>query len=56
MFHIIFGDFVNNPLSSGSNFVWQKMPLFSLFDFPRAMRLEKEQLLGLRFGNFETEK
>jgi len=28
-----FGDFLNNPLSSGFNSVWQKTPSVSIFDF-----------------------
>ncbi len=38
-----FGDFLNNPLSFGSNSVWQNTPLFSVFDFPGATGLEKGQ-------------
>ncbi len=56
MFYIVFGDFLNNPLSSGSNYVWQKTHLFSIFDFPGATGLEKGQGQGPRFGNFETNK
>jgi hypothetical protein len=33
MFYDVLGDFLNNSLSSGSNYVWQKTPLFSVFDF-----------------------
>jgi hypothetical protein len=33
MFYDVLGDFPNNPPSSGFNSVWQKMPLFSLFEF-----------------------
>jgi hypothetical protein len=36
MFYVVLGDFINNPISSGSNYVWQKTPLFSVFAFPRA--------------------
>ena len=56
MFYIVFGDFLNNPLSSGSNSVWQKTPSVSIFDFPGATGLEKGQGQGPRFGNFETNK
>ena len=49
-----FGDFLNNPLSFGSNSVWQKTPIFSVFDFPGATVLEKGQGQRPRFGNFET--
>ncbi|KAM0877988.1 hypothetical protein ACQ4PT_035169 [Festuca glaucescens] len=36
MFYIVFGDFLNNPLSSGFNYVWQKTPFVSIFDFSGA--------------------
>jgi hypothetical protein len=39
MIYDVLGDFVNNLLSSGSNYVWQETPPFSVFDFPGAMGL-----------------
>jgi hypothetical protein len=36
MFYDVLGDFLNNPLSSGSNSVWQKTPLFIVFDITGA--------------------
>ena len=56
MFYDVLGDFLNNPLSSGSNFVWQETPLFSVFDFSGATGLQKGQGQGTRFGIFETNK
>lgn len=56
MFYIVFRDFLNNPLSPGSNSVWQKTPLFSVFDFPGATGHKKEQGQGPHFGNFKTNK
>jgi hypothetical protein len=31
MFYDVLGDFLNNPPSSSSNFVYQKTPLFTVF-------------------------
>jgi hypothetical protein len=56
MFFDVFWDFLNNPLSFGYNSVWQKTPLFSVFDFPAATGLEKGQGQRPRFGIFETNK
>jgi hypothetical protein len=56
MFYIVFGDFLNNPLSFGSNSVWQKMPLLSVFGFLGAPGLGKGQGQGPLFGIFETNK
>ena len=50
-----FGDFLNNPLSSGFNSVLQKRPSFSIFDFPGATGLGIEQTQSPRFRNFETD-
>ena len=50
-----FGDFLNNPLSSGFNSVLQKRPSFSVFDFPGATGLRIEQTQSPRFRNFETD-
>jgi hypothetical protein len=47
MFYIVFGDFLNNPLSFGFNSVWQKTPYVNIFYFPGATRLEKVQGQGL---------
>jgi hypothetical protein len=41
MFYDVLGDFLNNPLSSGSNSVWQKMPPFSVFDITTTARLQQ---------------
>jgi hypothetical protein len=41
IFYIVFGDFLNNPLSSGSNSVWQKTPSVSIFEFSGATGLKK---------------
>ena len=49
-----FGDFLNNPLSSGFNSVWQKRPSVSIFVFLGATGLGIEQTQGPGFGNFET--
>jgi hypothetical protein len=46
MFYIVFGDFLNNHLSSGFNSLWQKTPYVSIFDFRRAMGLEKGKVRG----------
>jgi hypothetical protein len=51
-----FGDFLNNSIFSGSNFVWQKTSLFIIFDFPGVTGLEKVKGRGPHFENFETEK
>lgn len=56
MFYIVFGDFLNNPLSSGFNSVWQKTPSVSIFDFPGATGLEKGQGQRPHFGILETNK
>ena len=50
-----FGDFLNNPLSSGFNSVLQKRPSFSIFDFPGVTGLGIEQTQSPGFGNFETD-
>ena len=50
-----FGDFLNNPLSSGFNFVWQKTPSVSIFDFPGATGLGIEQTQSPRFRNFKAD-
>jgi hypothetical protein len=49
MFCDVFGDFLNNPLSAGSNSVWQKTLLSSVFDIPGATGLLKEQGQGPPF-------
>ena len=49
-----FGDFLNNPLSFGSNSVWQKTPSVSIFDFTGATGLQKGQGQRARFEIFET--
>ena len=49
-----FGDFLNNPLSSGFNSVWQKTPSVSIFDFSEATGLGIEQTQSPRFGIFKT--
>jgi hypothetical protein len=41
MFYIVFGDFLNNPLSFGFNYVSHKTPSVSIFDFLGATTLEK---------------
>jgi hypothetical protein len=46
MFYIFLGDFLNNPLSSGYNFGWQKTPSVSIFDFPGATRLKSANVGG----------
>jgi hypothetical protein len=56
MFYIVFGDFPNNPLSSGFNSVWQKTPSVSIFGFSEATGLEKRQDHGPHFEIFETNK
>ena len=48
-----FGDFLNNPLSSGFNSVWQKRPSVSIFEFSGATGLGIEQTQSPRFRNFE---
>ena len=50
-----FGDFLNNPLSSGFNSVWQKRPSVSIFDFSGATGLGIEQTQNPRFRIFETD-
>ena len=50
-----FGDFLNNPLSSGFNSVWQKRPSVSIFEFSGATGLGIEQTQSPRFRNFETD-
>jgi hypothetical protein len=55
-FYDVLEDLINNPLSSGSNFVWQKMHLFSIFDFTGATRLKNWQDQGPGFGIFGTDK
>ena len=50
-----FGDFLNNPLSSGFNSVLQKRPSFSIFEFTGATGLGIEQTQSPRFRNFETD-
>ena len=50
------GDFLNNPLSSGFNSVWQKRPSVSIFAFSGATGLGIEQTQSPGFRNFETNK
>ena len=50
-----FGDFLNNPLSSGFNCVWQKTPSVNIFDFTGATGLGTEQTQSPHFGIFKTE-
>ena len=50
-----FGDFLNNPLSSGFNSVLQKRPSFSIFEFTGATGLGIEQTQSPCFRNFETD-
>jgi len=50
-----FGDFLNNPLSSGFNSVWQKRPSVSIFDFSGATGLGIEQTQSPRFRIFQTD-
>ena len=50
-----FGDFLNNPLSFGFNYVWQKRPYVSIFDFSGATGLGIEQTQSPRFRNFEKD-
>jgi hypothetical protein len=56
MFYDVFGDFQNNPPSSGSNSVWQETPLFSVFEFPGATGLQNGQGQGPHHKNFYTNK
>jgi hypothetical protein len=51
MFYIDFGDFLNNPLSSSFNYVWQKIPFVSVFDFQGATGHEKGQGQRASFRN-----
>jgi hypothetical protein len=46
MFYIVMGNFLNNPLYSGFNSVWQKTLSISIFYFPGATGLEKGQGQG----------
>ena len=48
-----FGDFLNNPLSSGFNSVRQKTPFVSIFDFSGATGLGIEQTQSPRSRIFE---
>ena len=50
-----FGDFLNNPLSSGFNSVWQKRHSVSIFAFSGATGLRIEQTQSPHFRNFETD-
>ena len=50
-----FGDFLNNPLPSGFNSVWQKRPSVSVFDFSGVTGLGIEQTQSPRFRIFETD-
>ena len=50
-----FGDFLNNPLSSGFNSVWQKRPFVSIFEFSGATGLGIEQTQSSLFRIFETD-
>jgi hypothetical protein len=52
MFYIVFGDFLNNPLSRGFNSVLQKIPFVSIFDILGDTELEKQQRQRPRFGFF----
>jgi hypothetical protein len=54
MFYKDFGDFLNNPPTFGSNFVFQKNVFFSVLDFPGASGLQKGQGQRERFRIFET--
>jgi hypothetical protein len=54
MFYNDFGDFLNNPPSFGSNFVFQKNIFFRVLDFPGASGLQKGQGQRARFRIFET--
>jgi hypothetical protein len=55
MFYINFGDFLNNFLSFGFNFVWQKRFL-AFFFFLGATRLKKGQGQRAQLGNLDTNK
>ena len=50
-----FGDFLNNPILSGFNSVWQKRPSVSIFDFSGATGLGIEQTQSPRFRIFEAD-
>jgi hypothetical protein len=56
MFNNILEDFLNNPLSSSFNSVWQKMALFSVFDITEATGLQKGQGQGPCFEIIERNK
>jgi hypothetical protein len=43
MFYNDFGDFLNNPPSFGSNFIFQKNIFFRVLDFTGASGLQKGQ-------------
>ena len=51
-----FGDFLNDPLSSGFNSVWQKRLSVNIFDFLGATGLGIEQTQIPGFRNFEANK
>jgi hypothetical protein len=46
MFYIDFGDFLNNPLSSGSNSIWQKDLLLVFLTFQELHDSKKDKLRG----------
>jgi hypothetical protein len=56
MFYIDLEDFLNNPLSSGFNYVWQKIPFVSVFDFQGATGHEKRARSESIVQKFEMNK